>query len=110
MKSLFHKIGKKLSNKKGDSIAEVLVALLISAVALVMLASMINSSASLTESSKNRMQTYYSSSVDLAERTAPSTNGTAVISEGGTEIGSYAVTYYVNPDVNGDPVVTYRYK
>ena len=53
------KAGKKIHSNKGDSIAEVLIALLISALALVMLASMITTSSKLIISSKSKLEDYY---------------------------------------------------
>ena len=53
------KIIRKLQSKAGDSIAEVLIALLISSLALVMLASMISSSANMITKSKSNMDDYY---------------------------------------------------
>ena len=56
---LRNKMKKKLHNNRGDSIAEVLVALLISSLALVMLASMITSSARMITTSKAKLNDYY---------------------------------------------------
>lgn len=50
---------KKICSNAGDSIAEVLIALLIAALALVMLASMITASANMITRSKTYMNTYY---------------------------------------------------
>ena len=66
MESMIKSIRKKLSGNQGDSIAEVLIALLISSLALVMLASMITSSSKMIISSKTKMEEYYSSSGALA--------------------------------------------
>ena len=70
--NLKRKTGSKLQNNRGDSIAEVLVALLISALALVMLASMITSSSKMILSSKTKMNAYYSESSNYA---SPSADG-----------------------------------
>ena len=110
MKKIFYRLKNRIKNNKGDSIAEVLVALLISSVALVMLASMISSSSSLTEKSKNLMRTYYDSSVAITERSGSSVAGSVNIKENGSVVGTYNVTYYINDDISGDPVVTYKYK
>ncbi len=73
IKGIGNRIRKKLRNQKGDSIAEVLIALLISALALVMLASMITSSANMITNSKDRMNAYYAESPNLAFPPADST-------------------------------------
>lgn len=49
---------EKLRSRRGDSIAEVLVAMLISAVALVLLASMIASSSRMIRRSRESMEDY----------------------------------------------------
>ncbi len=49
---------EKLRSRRGDSLAEVLVAMLISAVALVMLASMIASSGRMIRRSRESMENY----------------------------------------------------
>ena len=50
---------KKLKNNKGESITEVLVALLISVISMTLLAGMIAASASMTEKSKKKIDDYY---------------------------------------------------
>ncbi len=67
------KMKKKLHNRRGDSIAEVLVALLISSLALVMLASMITSSARMITASKAKLNEYYRETEALC--TYQQTNG-----------------------------------
>ena len=52
-------IRKKLKSTAGESLAEVLIALLISALALVMLAEMINASANMIMRSRKTMEDYY---------------------------------------------------
>jgi hypothetical protein len=49
----------KLKNKSGETIAEVLVALLVSSLGLVMLASMINASTNIIAKSRSLMEEYY---------------------------------------------------
>ncbi len=68
MKKRFSAAGKRLREQKGESIAEVLVALLISAVALVMLASMINASARLVTDSRKKMAKYYAANEFLTKQ------------------------------------------
>lgn len=56
---------RKLKEQAGETIAEVLVALLISSVALIMLASMISSTNSMVTKSKNTMKAYYEANENL---------------------------------------------
>lgn len=62
---------QRLQSKAGESIAEVLVALLIAAVALMMLASMISSTVSIVNKSKIKMDDYYTNNTVLELQTAP---------------------------------------
>ena len=69
------RIIKKVKSRAGETIAEVLVALLISSVALVMLAGMIASTTSMVTQSKSKMEKYYEANEKLetqTETTGPS--------------------------------------
>ena len=59
MNKLLERIGAKLRKRGGESITEVLVAVLISAVALTMLASMIAASTTMIQRSRSQMEKYY---------------------------------------------------
>ena len=59
---------KKVLDKRGESIAEVLIALLISALALTILSSMITSTKYVLETSKRKMNDYNSHAAVLAEQ------------------------------------------
>lgn len=61
---------RKIKSQAGETIAEVLVALLVSSVALVMLASMISSTNSLVTRSKSKMKDYYDENEKLEEQSA----------------------------------------
>ena len=63
-----NRIVRKLKNQAGETIAEVLVALLISSIALVMLASMISSTANMVTSSKSKMEAYYKANERLEKQ------------------------------------------
>ncbi len=110
MKKFFSRIGKKLKGRRGDSIAEVLIALLISSVALVMLASMISSSSSMIDSSRKNIESYYSKASDeLTGSGTPKFTGTAkLVASDSTVKTSYSVNYYVNDNINKHPVVTFE--
>ena len=68
MKKLKSKIAAKLNSHAGESIAEVLIALLIAALAMTMLAATINSTAKIINQSKKMMKAYYDKSDQLASR------------------------------------------
>lgn len=59
MKRLRANLSKKLKGNAGESLAEVLIALLIAALALTMLASVISSAARMITQSKDTMAKYY---------------------------------------------------
>ena len=108
-------VKKKLKSTRGDSIAEVLVALLISAVALVMLASMIMTSSRLITSSKTLMKDYYDASqalVTLKAGESQVTPDTLTIrnKEDNSEVALSSkknIQYAVNNKVRNIPVVSY---
>ncbi len=81
------RIRKKFHSSSGESIAETLIALLISSLALVMLASMISSTSNILSQSKNAMNNYYTEINKLAEQGESSSDDSAVaVSEGTVEI------------------------
>ena len=118
------KVLDKLRSSRGDSIAEVLIAMLISIVALVMLASMIASSTRLIQRSKSAMEKYDAANNALAEMTAdaPTANDTFTVSSKTlsvadavtndsvklTEAGVISVKVYENTAYGGDKVIAYK--
>ncbi len=68
MKKLRARLLKKLKGKAGESLAEVLIALLIAALALTMLASVISSAARMITQSKKKMSDYYAANGELTTR------------------------------------------
>ena len=92
---------KKLRSRAGESIGETLVALLISSLALVMLAGAIGSAARMVTRSMTAMEAYYATDKSMAERAGSSRAGTGSVTmstaAGIDRIsGSYAVNYYQN--------------
>ena len=104
------KVLEKLRSRRGDSIAEVLVAVLISAVALVMLASMITSSSRLITRSKDKMEEYYEKSSALADHGGTVSTGSVRLTtkDGGSTVTvkNWEVSYSENRSVT-DPVNAY---
>ena len=65
------KLKKRLRSQAGETIAEVLIALLISVLALTMLAMMISSTVGLVNRSKEKMNEYYDQNAVLEMQTEP---------------------------------------
>lgn len=113
------KILQKLRERSGESITEVLVAVLVSAVGLVLLAGMITATANLVEKSKNMMKDYVVSENTVVERYGSSgPEGTIEMKSGVQSIkltddhasASVKVVYFVNPGIGGVEVVSYMVK
>ena len=103
---------KKFRSRAGETIGETLVALLISSLALLMLAGAVSAASRAVQQSKTKIEEYYSADKGMAEQS--STEGTLTVSlkekPGGTEplgILSYSGTYYKNDAYNRTVVVSY---
>lgn len=68
MKRLREKIAARLKNSAGESLAEVLIALLIAALAMTMLAATISTASRMITNSKTKMGEYYEANDNLAEQ------------------------------------------
>lgn len=66
--------GKKLKSNSGESLAETLVAVLISAFALLMLAGTVNTASNLITKGQDNLSKYYAANNNLAEHSTPSSN------------------------------------
>ena len=109
-----------MRSRSGETLTEILVAVLISSLAIALLVTMISVSSGMIDRSRNDLSEYYMRSNDLAEMqdsglsagvtTETGTlslklNGAAVpLSTGKT---SFNVKYYVN-DLEGSKVVSYK--
>ena len=62
------KLKRKLKNTSGETISEVLVALLISALALMLLAGMINATANMVSTSETFLNNYLAGANKLADQ------------------------------------------
>lgn len=74
MNKLRARLSKKLKGKAGESLAEVLISLLIAALALTMLASVISSAARMITQSKKTMRDYYAANGELTTHVHGSAN------------------------------------
>ena len=110
---------RKLRNRGGETITEVLVAVLIAAVALVLLAGMITTTANLIDSSRTKVHGYAEKDLALAEKSGTDAKeGSVVVKCGGSGVkltdssssSSIAVKYYENPDAAGYDVISYKVK
>ena len=112
---------KKLGGRGGETLAETLVALLISALAIVMLAGMITSSADMIHVSNRAFDEYYAANNGLTMHAADTegrveaANGAATLASGSTVIrlkpdsDSAPIKLYVNKKApDGTPVVSYE--
>lgn len=107
------KLKQKLKNRSGETIGEVLVALLISALALMMLAGAISSSTGLIKTGKDKMNQYYNANNELFSYSnsglTVSIAGKTV--SGQTTMGSQTisgVSYGVNSTLGSSPVIAYK--
>ena len=105
---------KKLRSKKGESIAEVLVSLLISVLALTMLAGMITASKNALERSKNKMDAYNTAMENVVNQsTAAGTPGKVTMEVENTpwniagNTSDVSVNYFVNNTFVNIPVTSY---
>ena len=110
---------KRLRSKRGETIAETLIALLISCVALIMLANMIDSGSRLVMDSEDRMDEYYSQNNGIAAGNSDEAgdSGSAKItitkdnsSGTSTTIKEVDVNYYINNSLGNTSVVAYKEK
>ncbi len=108
LKTLLSSIGKKLKGRGGESLTEVLVSVLISAVALTMLASMISASTGMVKQSREKLDDYYTNNNGLVTHTGTPASGFAEFStESGTVLGYDQVSYLENDESIGHAVIAY---
>lgn len=105
---------QKLCGSAGETIAETLIALLISALALVMLAGAIAATANMITTSDRKMGQYYENDSKLATHTTPTgeTDKKLNINITGTGTGGISeprtASYYLNDAFANKPVVAYK--
>ena len=111
MKRLILKIRTKLRSPRGETLGEVLVALLVAALAITMLAGAIGVSTRLVQKSKVVMNDYYLSNNDLSGGSGTSSNGS--VSFGSTKLvasikDSTRVPVKITTNVQYESVVSYH--
>ena len=110
---------RKLFSGKGETLVEVLVALLIAALAMGLLFTMLMTSGKLIQTSREDLNAYYISANQLAEMT-DSTSGSVSLGSGSVEIkadgfsvclaknqSNLPIDYYVN-EFNGTKLISYK--
>lgn len=94
------KLKNKLISKKGETITETLVSVLIAAAAMILFASMITSSQRILQKSENIMKDYYTGEAEME----------AAIADGGTAGSSKTGTVTIQQANNPLPHYNIRYK
>lgn len=104
-------IAAKLKSRAGESIGETLVALLISALALLMLAGAISAATRVVTQSRTAMTGYYAAAGNIEARTTTSRqiNLTLTDSAASDPLNSinFAVDTYENNTIAAKPVIAY---
>lgn len=106
MKSL-----QKCRDRRGESIAEALIALLISCIGLMMLAGLISSSGRMISQSSKTLETYYAAGNQLEEKAEGGGVPFTMVLKDSARIlpdETFSVRGYVNDTLGRHPVVSYR--
>ena len=109
MINLKKRMGRKLRSNAGESIGETLVALLISALALVMLAGAISSTANMITTSDAKMGEYYDGDEALVRQSSGAVASSIKIQGTSTAAQTRSVSCYTNAAFANKPVVAYQY-
>ncbi len=103
---------KKLNSRRGESIAETLVALLLSALALVMLAAAITSSTRVITASREKLKAYYDDNEQsngvVKMLSAEGSTTISITSSDDLPTQSYTVACFVNDEFSQTPVISYK--
>ena len=100
------RVTKKFHSKAGESIAETLVALLISALALTMLAGAISAASNMIKISRDKLATYYDQSENMATfKDADTVTITVSLNDVSQDA---SIKYVTNTAFNKTPVVAYK--
>ena len=114
MRDMMKKASRKLKSRAGESIGETLVALLISALALVMLAGAISATGRMITASDKQLGKYYDGDKRLVTLTASESDGTlnslTIKGEGTAAVQEVHnnVPYSINNAFTSKPVVAYK--
>ncbi len=103
------KLRRKLHSQSGETIGETLIALLISSLALVMLASMITSTVNLVTESGTKMNTYYEVNTELENGGSGSEMNISITPEAGTGADIEETVLYLENNTFKVSVIAYSY-
>jgi len=109
MLQLGKRMRRKLRSNAGESIGETLVALLISALALVMLAGAISSTANMITTSDAKMGEYYDGDDVLVQQSSGAVASSVTIQGTKTAAQTRNISCYTNAAFASKPVVAYQY-
>lgn len=99
---------KKLRSRKGESLVEVLVSMLITVLSVSTLAMMIDSSAKLSKKSEETMQEYYEAGNTINRQETDAKTGTLTLKGDNGETFTFPVEYYENDTFSDTPVISYE--
>ena len=115
MKRLYSSVIGKIKSQVGESIGEVLVALLISSIGLTLLAMMVSSSSRMVERSKSTVHNYVVQSNALEDQSGTGTTGktlsfscdstTKITDDSDDPIN---IEYYTNDVIGNQKVISYK--
>lgn len=109
---------EKLKNKKGETLVETLIAVLVCCLAMAALSSIMASAGNMMSTAEKRYEAYYARNSVLSNPEGESgTAGTVTVTSAGTplklspeeEAGGIAVEYYVNSEAGQAHAVTAYY-
>lgn len=110
MKKMKKKALRKLKSRTGESLVEVLVSLLIAALALTMLASTIATSSKIITQSKDKMEDYYDQNNAMAGQSQDGAL-TAALTISGSDVSltgdDLSISFSINTEVGSTKVVSY---
>lgn len=110
---------RKLKERKGESVAEALVSLVIASLGMVLLAGMITASVNLITESRDTISDYVTADNRLETREGSALSGTASVKDDtgremrltdGDASSQIPVYYYSNTEIGSTPVISYRLK
>lgn len=104
-------IRAKARSERGESITEVLVAIVVSGLAILMLATVIATAVNVNQASRKAMNDYYAANNDVVSG-ALTTTGTVTLTSDGASVSlagdsSISVTCYAGEQAGDTPVVSY---
>ena len=104
---MIQRIRNKIHSRKGETIGETLVALLISALALTMLAGAITAGSNMIKTSKDKISAYYNAAESMAS--LPDTcNSKVTFSVDGGFSQTAKTSYVINDEFKKMKVVAYK--